>query len=166
MGIVYHDRQLIRWHVIASPHDEIAEFRARGPIVSSQVKISDANLLAVGHSETPVHSHGFGKGGRVGAGAAASGIKRLVIALIQRGRRQGNIFARTGTRIDCPRVSQLPPCRQVVLPPLTLRVRRKRTSAVGSFFPMDAEPTKIFEHSVDEFLLAALRIKVFIAKNQ
>ncbi len=165
MGVVYHYRQLICRHVIASPDDEVSEIVSRSPIVGSKVKVGQSDLLVIGDSEAPIHSRWFLKRSRVGAGATASGIERLVISFIRRGRRHGDVFARACARINCPQVAQLAPSRQVKRSPLALRVRSIRATAVVAFVPADAEPTQILEHRIHKLRLAALGIEILVAEH-
>ena len=53
-----------------------------------------------------------------------------------------------------------------MLPPLALRIRAKRPSAIRPLAPLNPQPAQIFDHRGSEFRPAPLRIQILIAQNQ
>ena len=84
-GVVGDNRELIRGHIIATPHDEIAEVATGDVALRSEMRVVEADGFAIGNAKAPVHT-----GGRLIAlsvanlFAAAAGIKRLVVAFVRR----------------------------------------------------------------------------------
>ena len=58
------------------------------------------------------------------------------------------------------------PCLQVMDSTFALRVGTKGTTAVWAFRPGDSQPAQVFDHRSHKLGPAALRIQVFVAKNQ
>jgi hypothetical protein len=53
-----------------------------------------------------------------------------------------------------------------VLPPLALRVGRKRPAAIRPLGPLNSQPAQIFNHRLNEFSATPLWIQIFISENQ
>ena len=68
--------------------------------------------------------------------------------------------------IDRARIPQPFPILEIPLPPLTLRVRAVRSSAIESLIPIQAQPLQILEHRADKRRPTALRIQIFIAQHE
>ena len=178
-GIVDHDGKLICGNIIPPPDNEVPEILACDHALLPQMQICEADLFPVRHSKPPVHAFQLGpcSDGRLGRpakakpsgsgdGPAGSGIQRLIIPLIRSPSRLRHILPRASTRIDHSQIPQLLPCCEIVRPPLALRVRRTRPAAIRPLGPLNPQPVKVVIHRLNEFGPAALRIQVFIAKNQ
>ncbi len=137
-GIVNHDSQLIRRHVVAPPNNKISKVAPRDKPLQSEMQIVKTNLLACPARET-ANSHRPAENmwrrtprpSREPRGGAAPvdcsrrtwlefapsidsarpRIHRLIIPLIRRTYRQPYILPRARTRIDRPAFEQTPPCR-------------------------------------------------------
>ncbi len=185
-GIIDHDSHLICRNIISPPHDEIAKIFSRDHQLLPEMQIAKTNLLPVGHAKPPVHSGRFGvlhctcRDGRLVRPAraklggprhepmrsASPGIDRFIIGIVWCARRLSDILPRTRARINHPAVAQLPPRLQIVLSPLALRIGTHRPAAIRSFGPRDSQPAQILDHGLHELRAAALRIQIFIAKDQ
>ena len=53
-----------------------------------------------------------------------------------------------------------------MFPPLTLRIRRKRPTAIRTLAPGDSQPAQVFHHRLRKLRLASLRIKILVAEDQ
>lgn len=165
--IVNHNRQLVRRDIIAAPDDEVTEVTPRDQPLWSEAQVIEANLLTVPDAKAPVNP-----GGRVRCRrwhrlrAAGGGVQRFIVPLVRCASSQRNIPARARARINCTQVKQLLPSLQIPATSLALNVRPEWTSPVRSFVPLDAEPAHILDHRLRVIEPAALRVQVFVAKNE
>ena len=165
-GVVDHHCQLVCGNVVAPPDHEVAKIASSDKMLGTEMKVGKPDLLAVGDTKSPVHSGGLGKFLAISPAAASTGIDRLVIGVIGRTRRLGQILTRTGARIDKAGIAQFLPCSYVVFPPLALAIRRVRSAAIPAFLPMNAQPKQVFDHGRNKFRPRSLRIKIFVAQDQ
>src|SRR5581483_3458557 len=103
---------------------------------------------------------------RIASRAATPLIDWLFVVIVWRTRGLRQFLARTGARINEAVIPQLAPCLEIVRAPLTLRVRVVGTTAVCTFAPLNTEPVQVFEHSAGKLRPGAVRIQIFIAKDQ
>jgi hypothetical protein len=148
------------------------------------MQIGEANLLAVGNAEAPIHASRRRpcSGGRLVRPAmakpsgpehsparpipASSRIHRFIVQIIRRTRRLRHILPRASARIDHPLRKQLLPSVQITCSPFTLHVRSKRPTAIRTFRPLDPEPSQILEHRLHKLRATPLRIQILIAENE
>src|ERR1035438_7678402 len=81
-------------------------------------------------------------------------------------RRWGHVLSRALTRINHPKIAQLPPRLQVMPSPLALRIRADRPTKVRPLYPLNPKPAQILQHRLDKLRPAALRIQILVAKDQ
>jgi hypothetical protein len=81
-------------------------------------------------------------------------------------RRLSKVFARAGARVDVAFAKEFAPGFEVVRASLALHVWSERTADVGSFVPFDSEPAEIFMHRSLELGTRAIRVEIFVAKDQ
>ncbi len=93
-------------------------------------------------------------------------VHRLIIQTIRSPQRHRDILPRTTAGIDKSTLAQQIPSSQIKLPPLTLRVRRKRASTIRPLLPGNPEPVQILHHGLHEFRPAPLSIQILIPQNQ
>jgi len=166
-GIIRDDCELVGGHIVATPDDEVPEVLSYIVGLRSEVQVVEANGLAVGDTESPVHAFRFCiVRGLADSVAAAAGVKRLVVAFVGGRGRERQVLAGAGAGIDGPTVAQLAPCTKVNLAALALAVGPERSSQVWPFLPVDSQPPEIFEHRLGKPALGALGIEILVAQNQ
>ena len=166
-GIIDDHGKLIGGDIVATPDDEVAEVLSHNVGLRPKVLIVEANGLAVGHTETPVHACRFAVvRGFSDPVAASAGIHRLVVAFVGSRGGERQVFAGAGAGVDGSGVAQFAPGVEVELAALALAVGAEGAADVGAFVPADAQPAKVFEHGVGEVGLGALGVEVLVAKSE
>ena len=178
-GSIVDDRgELIGGDVVPAPHNEIAEVAPGYRALGTEMQVGKRDLFAIGYAKSPVRAgrqilcrgrrirpHCEGKPSVV-RGPARPRIHRLIVALIRRARGQRHILSRARARINHSQLAQSSPRCHIKLPPLALHIRTVGTTAIWPLAPRDAKPSQVLDHRCREFRAAALRVKVFVAKNQ
>src|SRR5947209_5865045 len=108
--------------------------------------------------KTPVHAiraNIIASGTRFAA--TGSRIERLILIIVRRACRLGQILAGTGARIYEPRIAQPLPSAQIMFTTLALHIGREWATTIRPFLPFQTQPLQIFDHGCNEMGLAAVR---------
>src|SRR5258706_4674640 len=132
----------------------------------AKIESGEFDLFFIQNTKPPVQSRRFGELGTISTPTTPSGIDRFVVAVIGRDGRLRQILARTRAGIDETGIPQSPPTLEVKEPPFALRIRPLRAATIRPFTPPDAEPLQIRDHGTDKLRTRALRIEVFVAKDE
>lgn len=164
-GIVHDDGELIGGNPIVPPHDEIAEIFSRYKLLWAEMAVNEGDGFAVGNAKT--------EGGRFVIfdlrflmGTARAGIDEFIIDGVGGGGGGLQVFAGAVARVNETALQKFLEGGAVKSHSLALVVRRKWAAEIGSFLPIEAEPTQVFEHGGDEFRLATRDVEVFVAQHQ
>ncbi len=182
--IIHHDGKLVRRNPIMPPDHEIPEILPRHKGLGTQASVDEGDCLAIRGPETPVPFElmvacsqgwledrlmlaGVGKAKPATQGRPASPwINRFLFGRMRCLQSALHIAARAATRINETPIPEDGKGRLVGFRPCLLRVGRKRPTAVGSFLPMEPEPTQVFDHGRDEFRAATVTVEILVAQDE
>ncbi len=171
-GVIDDDGELVGGDIVSPPDEEVTEIATSDKALRAEVLVEELDGFSVGHSESPVHADGRcgGIGDVTGKRAAGSGVEGLIVFLRLRfvGCLCGTleILAGTFAGIDGAGVEELLPGGEIEVAALALRVGSEGAADVGAFLPADSEPAQVFDHGLLEVGAGAMRIEIFVAKDE
>src|SRR5688572_2936046 len=137
--VINDTRQLVRWHVVMSPNDEISEVISARESLQSKHPILELNLLPIIHPESPIEPNPLWNF-RDLLVTTGPRIDRLLLSDMRCLQRTEDILPGTCAWINCPACLQSTDRLSIKGKSLALIVRSKMASYIRPLVPRQTKP--------------------------